>query len=299
MQFKLIPLTDEEQENHDYALAAKMIGQQSDTDLVKWVERIDRLQTFEKFGLTSTFLYCFNVLELPRAKSHAVKSVAQKSREIPELHAAVEAGHSLWTIAKLVPHITNQNKHVWLDRLVTLDKAEVEEQISKISKRKKGDDIDKGEEHARLSGDLDNETLELFKQAQALVSKSKRKNASVNDVLKAALETFLEKNDPVRKADRALVRKKVFSTEKKPENTGKRVPLTAAEEHAVNKRDRGQCQAPHPDGEKCGSRYFTEIHHIVNVELGGANAPENLTTLCSGHHRVVHRGQWRPQSLRH
>ena len=265
--------------------------------------KIDRLRTFEKFGLTSTFLYCLKVLELPRAKSNAVKSIAQKSREIQELHAAVEAGHSLWTIAKLVPHITNQNKDVWLDRLATLDKAEVEEQISKISKRKKRDHIDKGEEHARLSGDLDNETLELFKKAQALVSKSMRKNASVNDVLKAVLETFLEKNDPVRKADRSLIRKKVFSTEKKtekkPEKIGKRVSLTAAEEHAVNQRDRGQCQALHPDGEKCGSQYFTEIHHVLSVELGGTNAPENLTTLCSGHHRLAHREQWRPQSLRH
>ena len=113
-----------------------MVGQQSDADLVKWVEKIDRLKIYEKFGLNSSFKYCFKVLELSEPKSYAVKAVAIKSREISELHAAVESGHSLWTIAKLVPHLTAENKHMWLDRLATQDKAEVEQQIAKVSKRK-------------------------------------------------------------------------------------------------------------------------------------------------------------------
>ena len=187
MRFKIIPLTDEEQDIHDHALSAKMVGQQSDSDLVKWVEKFDRLKLYEMFGLTSTFEYCFSVLELTKASSYAVKAVAQKSREIAELHMAVEAGHSLWTVAKLVPHITDENKDKWLDRIATMPKIKLEEEISKISKRKKKDHVDKGETHSRIAGDLENEVLELLKLAQTLVSKSQRKQTSLNETLKLAL----------------------------------------------------------------------------------------------------------------
>ena len=264
MRFKIIPLTGEEQDIHDHALSAKMVGQQSDADLVKWVEKFDRLKLYEKFGLTSTFEYCFSVLELTKASSYAVKAVAQKSREIPELHSAVEAGHSLWTVAKLVPHITDENKDKWLDKLQTISKMKLEEEISKISKRKKKDHVDKGETHSRIAGDLENEVLEL---------------------LKRALEVFLEKADPVRKAERVLARKKVFSAEK----TYGRNAFTAAQEHSVYLKTRGKCQGILPNGEKCGSTHFTEIHHIIEVALGGTNEPENLTTLCGAHHRILHR----------
>ena len=285
MQFKIISLTDEEQDVHDHVLSAKMTGQQSDADLVKWMEKVDRLKMYEKFGETSLFNYCVNVIELSARASYAVKAVALKSREIPELHWAVESGHSLWIVAKLVPHITDENKDKWLDRLATQKKSEVEAAISKISKRKKKDHVENGETHSRIAGDLENDVLALLKRAQTLVSKSKRKQATLNETLKVAFEVFLEKADPVRKAERALVRKKVFSAEK----TFGRKAFTAEQEHAVYLKTRGECQGLLPNGEKCGSMHFTEIHHIIEVALGGTNHPDNLTTLCSAHHRIHHK----------
>ncbi len=48
-------------------------------------------------------------------------------------------------------------------------------------------------------------------------------------------------------------------------------------------RDDHRCQAP-----GCGRRRFLEVHHVVARSRGGSNAAENLVTLCSGCHRVVH-----------
>jgi 5-methylcytosine-specific restriction endonuclease McrA len=49
-------------------------------------------------------------------------------------------------------------------------------------------------------------------------------------------------------------------------------------------RDRHRCQTP-----GCPNTHFLEIHHIIPRTRGGTNDPENLTTLCSACHVLVHR----------
>ncbi|MFC1573288.1 HNH endonuclease [Candidatus Eisenbacteria bacterium] len=48
-------------------------------------------------------------------------------------------------------------------------------------------------------------------------------------------------------------------------------------------RDRHRCQAP-----GCARTRFLEVHHVRPVARGGSNRLENLTTLCSGCHRLQH-----------
>jgi hypothetical protein len=38
----------------------------------------------------------------------------------------------------------------------------------------------------------------------------------------------------------------------------------------------------------CGGAHFLDVHHIVPRALGGTNDPENLATLCSACHRMIH-----------
>ncbi len=55
----------------------------------------------------------------------------------------------------------------------------------------------------------------------------------------------------------------------------------------VLSRDGYQCQC----GQKgCISKL--EVHHIKYRSQGGSDAPENLITLCSKHHKSLHDGQW-------
>jgi len=48
----------------------------------------------------------------------------------------------------------------------------------------------------------------------------------------------------------------------------------------ILERDEWRCQAP-----GCSSRRGLEVHHIVFRSQNGSNDPENLVTLCHGHHR--------------
>jgi len=54
----------------------------------------------------------------------------------------------------------------------------------------------------------------------------------------------------------------------------------------VRYRDRG-CRFP-----GCGTRAFTQAHHIVWWRHGGRTDPDNLLLVCSFHHRLVHELGW-------
>ena len=62
--------------------------------------------------------------------------------------------------------------------------------------------------------------------------------------------------------------------------------IPPATRRKVLARDRHCCQAP-----GCEHTKFLEVHHIQPRTDGGSNDPENLITLCSACHRLVHEKQ--------
>jgi 5-methylcytosine-specific restriction endonuclease McrA len=135
-----------------------------------------------------------------------------------------------------------------------------------------------------------------------LVAQNTAKPCNLEQALEQMAAVFLERKDPVKRAERVTQKKLVA----KPKSTSlsnvnppvqkataiakqSRSPIPASIRHQVNLRDRGECQGKTPQGTRCGCKQWTEIHHIRPVALGGFNDLENLLTLCSSHHRQVHR----------
>jgi len=54
----------------------------------------------------------------------------------------------------------------------------------------------------------------------------------------------------------------------------------------VKRRDGGRCRVP---GCRCAT--FVDVHHLELRAEGGGNTLENLVTLCTAHHRAIHRGE--------
>jgi hypothetical protein len=54
----------------------------------------------------------------------------------------------------------------------------------------------------------------------------------------------------------------------------------------VTRRDGGRCRVP-----GCRHAVFTDVHHLRLRSEGGESTLENLVTLCSAHHRAIHRGE--------
>lgn len=66
----------------------------------------------------------------------------------------------------------------------------------------------------------------------------------------------------------------------------------------VFSRDGYKCQCGQKGGtSKCMSKL--EVHHIKYHSQGGSNAPDNLITLCSKHHKSLHDGKWSLDIKRH
>jgi hypothetical protein len=75
------------------------------------------------------------------------------------------------------------------------------------------------------------------------------------------------------------------STNKKPYA---RTPIPAQVAHQVWLRDQGRCTHHNQDGFRCKNTRYIEMHHIKPVASGGDNSLNNLTTLCTSHHRHLH-----------
>ncbi len=126
------------------------------------------------------------------------------------------------------------------------------------------------------------------------------------ECLSQMTEITLEKIDPVKKAERALKRniakreksgtcqiRKVTAagtkcTATRPKRTTLRPKRPARVDHAVTLRDQGRCTHQDANGRRCANRRWLHSHHLVHVSDGGSDRVENLMTLCSGHHRLLH-----------
>ncbi|HND86564.1 MAG TPA: HNH endonuclease, partial [Pseudobdellovibrionaceae bacterium] len=125
------------------------------------------------------------------------------------------------------------------------------------------------------------ETEKELTRSRETLSKKLGRLATWEGTLAATNREFLDRHDPVRRAERIAKNKQLSSRRVE----GRKIPADLS--HLVHVRDKGECQHVRK-GKKCSSRMFTEIHHIRPVALGGMSSLENLTTLCSFHHDMTH-----------
>ena len=129
---------------------------------------------------------------------------------------------------------------------------------------------------------ISTEVEELIRKVQDLESKRLRKNCSLEEAFKQMALLYLEKNDPVRKAERQK------NWKQETLSVLRRIPNS--KRHEVAKRDKGQCVFVDERGRRCEKTRFTEIHHIQPYSLNGGHDADNLATLCSSHHKAIHAG---------
>ncbi|MGE3759068.1 MAG: HNH endonuclease, partial [Pseudobdellovibrionaceae bacterium] len=127
---------------------------------------------------------------------------------------------------------------------------------------------------------------------QDLLSQETKRPASLEDALDEMANLYLEKKDPVRKAERAQKRKSAgrqkVVTGRSHSKSPQRKKLSAETKHALNLRDGRQCTEMGPSGQRCENRRWLDYHHIIPISAGGADELENLVTLCRGHHEARH-----------
>ena len=221
---------------------------------------------------------------------------------------------------KIVPVLTAANKDAWLKLASTETSRTIEKAVA--TENPKLATIEslkyKAADRLELILGVGEKWVELLARVKDLESQRMQNAVSTEDALFAAMTTFIDRNDPIKKASREKVRAEKGHASPSDETSGRivkpdskdshvrtaewayelsvtrritKVPrqrIAAAIKQAVILRDESQCVYRDGAKHRCAQRRWLDVHHVVPIAAGGSNEISNLQTLCSAHHRLIH-----------
>jgi hypothetical protein len=258
--------------------------------IVAQLQLVGETKVYKKLGMKNLFTYAVKLCGLPEGAAYSFIAVGKMAMLHPCLQQAVQdRSLSVSKANRILAAITNENAK----ELVEFAKSHTAKEIDREVRRRNPKAVVRAKIKP-LTADTDilqvpipHTTTQNIERAQALLAQKTSRHQGLPETITLVFEDYVKRQDPVLKAERAQTRKtrKIYAQAEKP---GKRIPLTAAEKHAVDLRDQRRCTHIGQNGERCADDHWIHYHHIVSVAQGGSNHPDNLTTLCSFHHDLVH-----------
>lgn len=225
---------------------------------------------------------------------------AQAARVIawfPEAFDLLKKGETqISHLAMIAPRITEANSAVLLANIARKKRREVEGLLSRITPD--GHLLDK-EPEVELRVRLTESQMELLNRAREILAHGGHV-PSVANILSEALDTLLDKRDPMRKAERAATRqekKAIIPAARQENNHQSSIPvqkivqqrpaIPAVIRHTVWRRDGGQCTWIYEGGKRCPERMMLELDHLEMWCRGGEHSENNLTLRCRRHNQFA------------
>jgi hypothetical protein len=285
---------------HERAIQKAKNFKGAESELIDIIGEVDEAKAFREKGFTSSYDYCIRFLKLSESTSYTLISIARKSREVPQLKQAIR--NDLITVSsakKIVSVLTSENKDHWLGLAQSLPKAMLEKEIARVSPQALP--VEKAkyvtENRLKLELGVSEEIMNGLKRAQEVISQKSKGHASLEHVLEILLKQYLDKEDPLRKAQRSAAKEPKVNENVElvpgPVGDSKEIPfqrmrLKAQIRHQVVLRDEARCTYADPNGRRCPQRKWLQVHHRISVRAGGQNQLGNLQTLCFAHHQAAH-----------
>ena len=250
--------------------------------------------------------------EVPALKKEIVSGKLSLSKAQKMTSVLTQKNHEHWL------KLAQKNTHRELEKQVALasPKYSVQEKAKYVHPDEPiPEQVRVKKEEARVELKLGvSESLMLkLRRAQDVMSQNRGQHQDLEQSLEALVDLYLKSKDPLEKAKRQEARGKLNLMDSLHEESmleknqtleggqwerhrdrknnlvqARRKPLPAKVKQQVYWRDQGQCTHRDHRGHRCTSRRFLEIHHIQPVSQGGKNELDNLTLLCSGHHKARH-----------
>jgi len=244
-------------------------------------------------GYPSCFKYCLGELGLSESQTSAYLRVARVCKEIPAVKKKIDLGSLTVSKVKRMASVINEsNQESWIEKAETLSQKELEREVVKENPRERVFDrvVLLDDEFDAIHGTIRKETSLKKERVAELIAQKTGKPCDLEGLLSVVFEQYLERHDPVRKAERATKRRGLMSSlaRKSTFLRNVRKNRSAALNHELALRDRGQCVYIDEFGRRCDSRQWLDVHHVLPVSKGGADEISNLITLCWGHHRMRH-----------
>ncbi|MGE3759897.1 MAG: hypothetical protein AB7H97_19175, partial [Pseudobdellovibrionaceae bacterium] len=189
---------------HREAVMAVEELKSKEVNLIRVLQEVDESLTYRYLGFSSLYSYCVEGLKLSESQAMMYISVARKSKQLPALQQALEAGEvSVSKVKRVVPVIDNSNQQYWLELVQTSTKREIEKAVAKVNPRAVH------HEKARYVTDtlvelqvpVSEKVFDLLKRAQEVLTQKQSKIVSLEEVIRVMTEKYLDKEDPIRRED--------------------------------------------------------------------------------------------------
>ena len=193
-------------ELHTKAKALAKTFKTSEQELLGVLMEMQEKNLFLALKYKHLFDYVERGLELGESQAGYFHRVAQKSRVVPELKVAVTSGEiTLSQARRIAPVITQETAPLWIENAKTLKQRDLEREVTKVNPKalKQEKVTPLTPERSKIVVAVGRETEDGLKRAQDLLSQKLGRAASLEETLDAMTKCFLEKNDPVKKAERA------------------------------------------------------------------------------------------------
>ncbi len=202
---------------HDRATKAVKMNVWSEKELVVVFHELDLFAGYRFYGAKSLYDYAIRVHKLTESTALNIINVARKSKHVPAIREAVVDGRlSVSTARKIVPVITKDNADAWIELAQTKIVRDVERAVAEAKPELAVRESAKFVAKDRLAviSSFDKEAYDKMRRVMDLESQRTRKASTQGEALVAALDAYLEKHDPLIRAERARVEKAGWSFRK-------------------------------------------------------------------------------------
>ncbi len=179
---------------------------QSEKELLSILIEMDKRRIFRELGYTGVFNYCLKALVFSESQASYFSCIVKKVREVPELKVAIDNNKlSVSKARRIIPVITQETHQQWIDKAATLTQKELEKEVAAKNPKVVRETLKPvSETRYELKLGIEQKLQADWKRVQDLVSKKKKANLSMEDVFGHVVSYFLDREDPVKKAERAL-----------------------------------------------------------------------------------------------
>lgn len=260
---------------------------------------IDERQIYFQLEVTSLYDYCVGYLELPTHTAYDFLDVIRKSKLVPALAEAVIEERTTMSKARRVCSVINpENQTAWIELACECSQKIIRKAVATANPRSIVSEtlnyVSSDVLELRLA--VSEEWAELLANTKDVMSQQEQRAVSTEEALFSLMARFRQKNDPVKKAERANARTADMASKNseiesaRPKNTSPRTRYRPRlVEHEVDLRDKNQCIHVDRRGRRCSSKRWLHKHHVTELARGGRHSADNIETLCSAHHRMKHR----------
>ncbi len=273
-----------------------------------------------ELGFSTLYDYADEVLDLSARKTRVLARLGRSLGELPALEAAFRAGKLAWTKAReLLRVVTPETDEAWTQRALALTSRELEGQLDRTVVGELPPEspvLVKKPARCRWTVMLESVDAELLASVlqllraqigdpdisdSALLGEICRRflhdadaDAPTSERLRTVIGLCPSCGDTVAdgaEVDDAIVAASACDAEvvemrPGPERGHLSRTVPPARRRAVLERDRRRCVVP-----GCRCRLWIDLHHLDAFAGGGDHGEENLVTLCTLHHRLLHEGR--------